>query len=360
MSPSPTEPLSLEAFRTVFNPVLASFMTTQTAAAAELDPLYGDLLQEMTRLLARGGKRLRPYLTYLGYLGYGGRNIPGIMQLAVSQELYHNAWLIHDDIIDHDLTRYGGPNLSAAYRTKFQQAHIAGGEHLADAMALLAGNVGMSLGLHAIFSAPFPTGRTHIAARRLQDTNFTLTGGELLDVLMPTLPLADITPERLLRVYQLKTAVYSFETPLCIGSHMADANVAQTQALSAFAIPLGIAFQLADDLLGIFGNETSLGKSVLSDLREGKRTVLFTYGLQLADAADRQTLKATLGDPNASYDQLTTIRRILEANGARAKTEALARSKVAQAQAALAHLNLEPKTEAALRRLADYVIERHL
>ncbi len=358
MSGNSAKLLTLEAFRDQFNRALAGFMTTQTAAAADLDPTYGELVDEIATFLARGGKRLRPYLTYLSYIGFGGRDEAAVTRLAISQELYHNAWLAHDDIIDRDLVRYGGPNVAGAYLAKFNQAGTKDAAHLASAMSLVAGDLTMSLAVNIILGSEFSAELKVAAARVTQDTTFLETGGEMLDVLMPTLPLAEVTRDRLLRVCRLKTAAYSFEAPLRIGAILAGHTPDPQTKIAAFATPLGAAFQIADDLLGTFGDERQLGKPVLSDLREGKRTLLLLHGLELAKPAERAKLEAMLGQPDATYADLQRTREILEASGARAKTEALARAKIDEALEALGEIGFTPEVVAVLRQLSEYMIRR--
>jgi geranylgeranyl pyrophosphate synthase len=331
-------------------------MSAHIAQAGDIDSRYAELIEEIGRLLARGGKRLRPYLMYLGYTGHGGPDDAAIVRLSIAMELFHTAWLIHDDLIDRDLIRHGGPNLAGAYRAKLTGS--ADAEHLADAMALIGGDYCLALATNLILSADLPAARKVTAARRMQEVSQHVTGGEMLDVLMPILPLSQCTPDRLLTIYRYKTATYSFELPLHVGGILAGTSAAGLEAMSNFAIPLGLAFQIVDDLLGTYGNEATLGKPVLSDLREGKRTILLLHGLNLAAPPDRQRLQELMGNPNAGYRHLAEVRTILEACGARARTEALAHKHLELALAALSFTGVTPGTKHALSELATYMIER--
>ena len=360
MSSLPDKPLSLEGFRVEFNRALEQFLARQAATAAQLDPLYGELLEELAHFMLRGGKRLRPYLTYLSYLGLGGHDERAITQLSLAVELYHSAWLTHDDIIDRDLVRYGGPNIAGRYVAKLRQAGTSDVEHLAGAVALVAGDLAMALSHQVVASSARFSADSRLAAVRLmQEITFSETGGEMLDVLAPTLKWSELSEERLLRIYHTKTAAYSFEMPLRLGAIFADASSEHQALVPNFAVPLGIGYQLADDLLGIFGNEAELGKSVLSDLREGKRTVLLLNTLALAGPDELAFLKSTIGDPGAGYSHLAKVREIMESSGARAKTEALARTKIDEAQAALHKIAYNSDVESVLRQLAEYTIRRH-
>jgi len=352
--------LELPEFREHLNAALDEVLAAHTRAATEFDPLYGELLEHLRQFLARGGKRLRPYLMYLSFCGSGApdKASAGLIRASVSQELYHNAWLIHDDLIDRDLVRYGAPNIAGRYRTKFAQARVAGGRHLADSLALIAGDINATLATGLILEAPFPTEARLAAVAANTRANFEVFAGETLDVLVPTLEAAEVTTMRLLKLYQAKTAAYSIRAPLEVGALLAGRPAGRLAAIADFATPLGIAFQITDDLLGTFGHEQELGKSVLSDLREGKRTILHMTALRLATPAARKRLEASSGNPKAGYHDLAEIRTIYEACGARSTTEKLADEYANQALAALPGLGYSEPVARELDRLVRYLTHR--
>jgi geranylgeranyl diphosphate synthase type I len=143
-----------------------------------------------------------------------------------------------------------------------------------------------------------------------------------------------------------------------LGAILAGAKATVAAAITNFALPLGIAFQLADDLLGVYGNETELGKSVLSDLREGKRTLLIVKGLELADEAGRAIIERTLGNARANYSDLSAVRNVLDACGARTYIEALAAREVKTALDGLDAIGLNTQTGSEIERLAQFTIHR--
>ena len=351
--------LSLEEFRDRLNAEMDVVLTQRAQAADRIDPLFGELAQTFRDYMARSGKRLRPYLMYLGFVGYGGEaKTDDIIRASLSQELFHNAWLIHDDIIDRDIVRHGGPNITGVYTRKLKARRIADAAHLATSAALVTGDLALSLAAELILAAPFPAERTNAAAQCLHTVSFTETGGEMVDVLLPSIPLSSITPERLLTMYHYKTAAYSFELPLQVGAILAGAPDNERAGISRLARPWGIAFQLTDDLLGTFVGEQQLGKSVLSDLREGKRTMLYLLGLQLSDATRRKRLKTLAGNPNAGYRHLAEVRTILEQCGAKARIEALAEDHISQTQLALEKLKIHPDVAKILHQLAEFSVHR--
>jgi geranylgeranyl pyrophosphate synthase len=360
----PTAPhvLSHDEYREAFNREFISLMAERTATADRLDAAVTQLVADITRLVMRGGKRLRPYLLYLSYAGSGGdlSRTSELIRLSAGLELYHTAWLIHDDIIDRDVIRHGGPNVAGSYEARFKQAGLDNAAHMALSAALLAGDYSLVLANDLILEAPFPPEQRLQAARRLQRVSLGVIGGELMDVLAPTLDLAHLTTDHLFKIYRYKTAAYSFELPMHLGAILAGADTALLPLISNFALPLGIAFQLADDLLGMFGDERRLGKSVLSDLREGKRTVLFLMGVQRAQPKDRSRLMQLAGRPAAGPAELAEVQAILESTGARSQTLKLAHHQIETSLSALDYLPYPLTITSTLRQLAGNIVSRNI
>ncbi len=357
--PQAPEPLGLTAFKGKLDLVLNQLFEDKIATAASVDEEYAQLLRAMHTFIMRGGKRLRPYLAYLAYLGYGGKDEESILHLVASLELYHNAWLIHDDIIDRDTIRYGGPNIAGSYVDRFKLNYSdKEARHLSDSMALIAGDVNIIIAAEQIMSSKFTDNLKLQVLSRAQKLNFELAGGELLDVLVPTLALDQVTPERLMKVCQYKTATYTFEAPLQIGAMLAGEENDRLRQISEVAIPMGIAFQLADDLLGIFGNENELGKPILTDLREGKRTLLILFALEKASKNQATTLNEVLGNPKAGYSHLEQVRIVIEETGAKERVEKMAQDQMAEALGKLDKLKLTKSVTEELRRLGDFTLRR--
>ena len=357
--PQVSEPLGLAEFKIKLDLVLDELYAQKVIAAGEVDEEYAELLGQIRKFIARGGKRLRPYLAYLVYRGYGGRDEDSILHVAAALELYHNAWLIHDDIIDRDIVRYGGLNVAGSYLERFSISHPASeARHLGDSMALIAGDVNIIIAAEQILTSRFTDSLKLMVLARAQKLNFELAGGQQLDVLIPTFPLEEVTTERLLKVCQYKTATYTFDAPLQIGAILAGKDQSVIERISKVGIPMGIAFQLADDLLGTFGDENKLGKPVLTDLREGKRTLLVLYALEAADEKQLATLNAAIGNPKAGYRHLEQVRIIMEATKARQRVESMAQSQMEIALSQLDNLGLSKSANEELRRLADFSLRR--
>lgn len=350
--------MSVIEFKRLIDGELAKVFAEQIELAEGIDPLYKQLLEEMSVYIARGGKRLRPYLAYLSYLGFGGSDPADIYPVAVAQELIHSFGLMQDDIMDRDIIRHGGPNISGRYQTIFGSWAKGEAEHLAEAMAMLASDINIVTAFELIATSQFNSAIRQRMLSRTKAMVFEAVGGQQLDVVMPWLPSNEVTVERLLRVCQYKTSSYSFEAPLQIGAIAACALDSQIKSIAAVGQPLGIAFQLGDDLLGVFGNEDETGKSVLSDLREGKRTLLVQYALEEAPVREADRLRGYLGNPKVGYHHLADVRAILEQSGARDRVASQAELAAAEAKRAITKVGWSNEVAAALTELADFITNR--
>ncbi len=278
-------------------------------------------VEAMFDLLARGGKRWRAILLLLAYEGFGGEGgAESVIMAAVALELLQAYLLIHDDWMDGDETRRGGPSVPAMMRSRF------GRSTLAEANAVLAGDFAAGAALSALMEVRTETARLAGAARELARVETEVVIGQLLDVHAPK--GWDVE-----RTYALKTAGYSVRGPVLIGALLAGAGEPACRSLESFARPLGVAFQLKDDLLGVFGDEALTGKDLLTDLRQGKRTALIAEAEKEPDSARR--LRA-LGDPNASAEEIAGLASFLHQSGARRRVEARIQALLAESREALA------------------------
>ncbi|OPZ25610.1 MAG: Farnesyl diphosphate synthase [Lentisphaerae bacterium ADurb.BinA184] len=303
------------------------------------------LREGVTAYPERGGKRLRPALV-LWTCGAVGGNPDHARHAALAVELYHNWTLIHDDIIDGDATRRGRPTCHRLLATHARDAGIgtadgqaAFGRHL----AILAGDVlhGWSveaLGRSAADGAP-PAVVAALVARLCGHVTPLLISGEALDVEFATRP--GVTAAEVEHMLYLKTGVlleFAAQAGAMIGAGTGDVEAPAVRAAGRFAARAGVAFQLQDDILGMFGDETRLGKPIGADLREGKRTVLLLEGLARADAAGRAELLRCAGNPAVAAPDVTRVQAILDDCGALAATRARAESLSAEARAFLEEL----------------------
>jgi len=302
---------------------LEAVLASRIEAARGFGPELSTMLEALASLSRRGGKRLRPALVVAGCRAVTPRYDAELaLSAGVALELIQSYFLIHDDWMDGDLVRRGGPSVHAALNQRFDDAHKA------EASAILAGDYAAALGLDVLAQASLPkavSAKIFASFARLQ---LDAVLGQHLD-LFATAP----DPEA---AYALKTGSYTVHGPLEIGAQLAGGKPATLKALAKFARPLGIAFQLRDDLLGAFGDPQKTGKPLGNDLREGKRTLLLLETLSRSKPRERASIERVLGNPRARELDLRRALAVVESSGARARVEERIHELAHEARRALA------------------------
>ena len=305
----------VEAFGATSPAVTAAHWRRVRTRCAAFGPEVVRLLDEAAA--SDGGKHLRPRLVAAAYFGFGGADHRLLGEVAGAQQLLHLGLCMHDDLIDGDRLRHGRPNLLAAYEAGDRAAGLtdAAADRHAMAAALLAGDLALNAALLALLDAPAPAPvQQRLAAEAAGALERTIAG-ELLDV-RSELVRPDLADP--LRVAELKTAVYSVSLPLRLGAIAAGvASVDVLDSLDRAGLAFGIAYQLADDDLGLFGTEAVTGKSVRSDLQQGTRTELIRLAYGRLDAPGRAMLDAVLGAPSVTDQDADLVRDLVLRSGAR-------------------------------------------
>ena len=330
---------------------LAAFLSRQRDRCARLDPSLLPVAEAVEAFVLGGGKRLRPAFAYWGYRGAGGVDSDQVVATLAALELVQASALIHDDVMDDSDTRRGEP----AVHRRFESAHRANGwrgapEAFGTAVAILLGDLCLVWSgelLHSGGIDPLTLARARPVFDQMR-TEVTL--GQYLD--MQTQATGDTSTARASLIARFKSAKYTVEHPLLLGAALADAPAAISQAYSAYGLPLGEAFQLRDDVLGVFGDPALTGKPAGDDLREGKRTYLVAAALEVADSADQATLAKGLGDAGLDAAGVSRIREIIVATGALARTEQRIEELHAIAVAALANVSIDDEARDVLIGLA--------
>lgn len=336
---------------------LSGFFETQITRAMTVDESYANLWKTLKSVALVGGKRLRPYMTVLAYNSCSNQNHDDIIPIASAQELLHISMLIHDDIIDEDYIRHDADNVSGTYLKKYQPYLHNKNElhHYADSAALIGGDLMLSAAHQAINTSRLHDEQKQLANDILNDAIFIVCGGELLDTESSFKPQNEIDA---LKIAQLKTASYSFVSPLIMGASLAGAPQTTHDALRDFGVNLGIAFQLADDILGLYGDEKVTGKSNSSDLRQGKRTHMLLLALKKS-GSDRDRLESLVGKKDLTPVELQIAQDIIQACGAKAATEALIQDYASAARASLDTLNMPEKYRLQYAALIKKATERN-
>nr|WP_255491892.1 MULTISPECIES: polyprenyl synthetase family protein [unclassified Actinotalea] len=339
--------------------------------AAELDGIGPDaaaLVEAMTAMLA-GGKRMRAALCYWSWRAHGGDADDPVQEAAALRcgaalELFQAAALFHDDVMDGSDTRRGRPSAHRAFEARHVEQGWSGPAHrFGESAAILLGDLALIACDRELTAATTPLAPERArAVRAVFDTMRTeVTVGQYLDVLAQTLPwgtdpAADEARAR--EVVRAKSARYSVEHPLTLGATLAGAGPDALARCREVGLPLGEAFQLRDDVLGVFGEPAATGKPAGDDLREGKRTVLVARALGAASAADRALVLEHLGRQDLTELDVERLRATLRGSGAVDAVEALIDDLADPPLRTLAASDLEPEGRDMLVALGAALVRR--
>lgn len=314
--------------------------------------------------LTRGGKRLRPAFCYWGWRGAGGAGDgdlgDAIVRAATGLELFQAAALIHDDVMDDSDTRRGLP----AIHRRFAELHRGSSwmgtpERFGEAAAILLGDLCLSwsdelLTKSGLDPASLARGRPVFDRMRTE-----LMGGQYLDMLEQARAGHNgDAAKRARQVIRYKSAKYTIEHPLLLGGSLAGGSSELLAAYSAYGLPLGEAFQLRDDVLGVFGDPDQTGKPAGDDLREGKRTMLVAFAMENATSAQLSSLRRHLGDPRLDAASVAELRQVILDTGALERVEKMIVELVAEADEALARAPIDEQTRGVLESLVQAATER--
>jgi len=304
-------------------------------------PDAAPLVEEIRRVIAAGGKRLRPSFCFWGFRAVSGGPADEVLDAAAALELLHTFAIVHDDIMDKATDRRGIASVNA----------VKG-----DDVALLVGDLALVLAddlfMHSGLGPQVIAQGFGCYSRMRQE----VIAGQYLDLEASRSP--EVTEAQARRIAVLKSGRYSVEEPLAIGATLAGATEAALGELTRFAAPLGEAFQLRDDLLGTFGSATATGKSVDSDIRQGKRNILFAATLARLSGDDRRFFTQRWGAGDLGASEIEDLRALIVESGARGATEGLLAHLTLEVEAGLDALASDETSKAALRDLARVSIER--
>ena len=299
----------------------------------ELDPVA----QGIEKFLLEGGKRLRPLFAYVGYLATGGKASSEVVRAISSLELIHVCALIHDDVMDGSDTRRGAPSIHKLFEAMHQKELLQGSaSKFGIAAAILIGDLALVWSAQMLHNSGIQNQDLINVLPFYDEMRVELMAGQYLDVYEQSLASQSI--ERSLKVARYKSGKYTIERPLHFGASLGGASEDLLAAFTKYGIPLGEAFQLRDDLLGVFGDPKVTGKPSGDDLREGKRTALIAATMDRATESQLKFLSKYFGDPNLSEDRINQIQEIIIDSGAQSHIESMIEQ---LAQSALTALTFE-------------------
>ena len=329
-----------------------------TSIASELTPVC-DALEDY---LLEGGKRLRPLFAYAGFMAAGSVPSKTEIRAMASLELLQACALIHDDLMDGSDTRRGKPAIHRHFENLHRQGSMAGiAEQFGEAAAVLLGDLALVWSDHMLHNSGLSHDALTAALRIHDEMRIELMAGQYLDV--REAGEREHSVERSLRIARYKSGKYTIERPLHLGAVMARPSASEhselLNVLSAYGLPLGEAFQLRDDLLGIFGDPQVTGKPAGDDLREGKRTALMAMTLDALDATDSAELLMHLGSPTISATKVEELRALIIKSGAVDALEKLIAELTEEALRAIEDPSISPQAREYLTYIALSAVKRN-
>ena len=345
-----TSPLDADDLRPRVQKTVDDFIATQReildGVSDDLDPL----VEAVTDLLS-GGKRLRPAFCWWGYRGAGGADTEEALRAAAALEFLQACALIHDDVMDGSDTRRGMPSAHHRFAMLHRGSEWLGSpEAFGVGAAILLGDLCLSWADELLLTSGVPEEDLYAAKRVYDEMRTELMAGQYLDLLEQARGGGSV--ERAMRVVRYKSAKYTIERPLHMGAALAGGGADIMAAYSGYGLPLGEAFQLRDDVLGVFGDPSETGKPAGDDLREGKRTVLVATAMDRATPAQAAQIRRHLGDPGLDATGVALLREVISETGALEHAEGLITSLTDQAIASLDSVDLQSPARDVLTGLA--------
>lgn len=349
--------MSLSDFQRSIEPRIQAWLTEKERSWLDENSDLSELTSRLGEFVSRGGKRLRPALVFFAFRGLQGSNDDAIFDLAMSTELLHTYLLIHDDIMDHAEVRRGGPAAHLIFEGDHRSKRWRGdaGRH-GESVAILLGDLAHSYAVElflrsrSVFDQP---ALDSIFSAMCQE----VVCGQYLEMTAPF--RGGWEKDALLAVLRLKSGRYSVERPIELGATAAGASTETLSRLTGYGVALGEAFQLKDDLLGVFGASDTVGKSVDSDIAEGKFTVLIQQAFERSDKREVEVLASALGNRSVTAEVLERVREIVESSGARAEVEKMVESRLESAGRALAAVDLQSDAKAFFEQLIVFLRDRN-
>lgn len=280
--------------------------------AYSLNKLSPLLFNKIKEFISRKGKRVRPILFCIGYLGFAKKETKGLYRSALSLELLHDFMLVHDDIIDKSDTRRGKPSMHSLFNKYLRKKKVKfNGEDL----SIIAGDVIYAMALDAFLAIEEKFTRKELALRKLISAALYTGSGEFIELLLGAKPIEKTTKADIYKIYDYKTANYTFASPLSMGAILAGARKNEIKKLIDYGMCLGRAFQIKDDIIGTFGEAKQIGKSNLTDINEAKKTILVWHAYKNSNNNGRAKIKNVFSGKNSRRKELIEMRNLISKSG---------------------------------------------
>lgn len=351
----------LEKFKKEFDAELEKFLDLKIAEAQKISPLARDAVKNFKNYMLGSGKRIRPALMYYTYLTMAGKSFGRNMQAmhgAMAIEFLHTFFIIHDDIADRDDFRRGKLTMHHIYRRLAEKNHnFSDAVHYGNSQALTIGDMAYGFSDEIVSSINFDQAIKKKFLKKLGDIIFITVIGQVSDIWAAS-EKKNISSRDVMLILKHKTGRYTTEGPIHLGAILAGASGKNLKCLSEYAVPLGIAYQIQDDILGVFGTSAETGKPVGADIREGKKTLLAVKALEFADSAQKKEILKTLGNAKATAKGIERVKKIMVETGSFDYSKKLKEKLVKKSDNALEKSGLDKKSKEFFRQVAGYVIAR--
>ncbi len=310
-----------------------------------------DYMRDFTE---RPGKRIRGSLVLTAFDMYGGSNRDEALKAAIAIELIQNYLLIVDDVMDRSEIRRGKPTIQYMY---YDRIEAAGDDfrHVSDMLAINVGLIASHVAGQLMSEIELDAHDVLRANKHFHDNIKATTFGQVDDLFSG---VENTSEEDILLTHELKSSYYTFINPMQVGAILAGASDAEVEKVRDFGVPAGIAFQLQDDILGLFGNDDVTGKSYLDDLKEGKFTLIIQQALARADKDQALVISHALGNHHVTDKQAKEVREIVESCGARRYAEDTARRYADDARKVVEKSDWPQVSKDFLQELMNYIVER--
>lgn len=352
----------LAKFQQEVNPLIEKYFDVEIGSLLPDYPGVSQTVIETYKdITMRGAKRLRAALAYYAYEMLGGKKSKEALKMGVVLELVHAYLLILDDFMDQSKTRRHGPAAHVIFSNYYKEHKFSGGDsdHFGASIAVTIGAMGFHMAMQLLNSLDFDCSQLVKLSANLNEKIEITAQGQILDVVNAA--AKNSSENEVMKMLEWKTGVYTFENPLQSGAIMAGATDSTLAKLSEYGIPAGIAFQIQDDILGVFGNSESTGKPVVDDLKEGKYTLLIHKTLEMSSKSQKEELLQMLGSGNITEKDLEVAKQIMVETGALDYARNKAHELISTAKSALSENFGEYKDTRGYKfidGIADYIIDR--
>lgn len=351
--------IALKDYKDELELLIAEFMQDKLARYQNLSKFFDTFLDFLSEYTLRGGKRLRPALLYYSYLLFNNEKTLEVKKLSVYLELLQSFLLIHDDIMDRGQLRRGKKTMHKLFEDYSAENKLNDDFHFGNTMAILSGDLACQFSFLAVNESEFNAEKKNKIIQLLNEELVEIVYGQSADIMLTYTD--KYVFEDIIDVHIYKTAKYTFRVPIFSGAVLGDATPEQLKVLEEYSLNCGIAFQIRDDIIGVFGKDEETGKETVSDIAEGKKTLLVLKAYEKATTEEKAQLDSLIGKKDLSIDELKSVQKIIEKTGSLEFSVSECVRYVELGKQALKKLDISPENQGVqfLNGIADYLVVRN-